>query len=781
MTLMPEDTVKFREVAVVAIVGAVACAFFYTPVWAAGMSLLESVINDSTGYTGTYPLWDRSQTMYLSGFFPIWSDELELGYNWVAEWTGGLLYPLVMLTLPFEFSEVADIYLVSRVWLMLTFTYLFARRSMRMGHAPATLTACAFAFSGIAQLRLATIEMNVPWLIPVFLLSLTEIMIRPRVLWMIVCAVTVSLSLYSGHPIAAFYMCVMGGLWVIYLWLTGRASLKGALLLPGAGFISLFLSGLQFIPGLEALAWDWSYHFKSPLDGSYPAEGIFSLALPWLVGTNKSNLATTWLAPYMGAVPFLLFVYGLAVLRRLGRYAAFFAIYGIVFLGLAYALPPFLALGYIPPLDRLLNSASVYPTVTLAMAIIAGFALDHALRDPANSGKLLKWAVGAAISIIPIGIYAWWLIGSERAEPFFSNPTAAFESLKSQLIFGCAIFLAMAAAVAWIPRRKKVAAMSIVFLACFGLFVDALGWNHESLGLSRRLKTSLSVRYVQNRVHQDKTVITQCNFIDPNLQLTIGFRNFQNVAPLHPKRYMELLLRLHGINLENKRGRDSFIRIYEKQFFMPFPINHFGTPLADLLGLQFAIVCREPLPERHGPVFASDAAVYESASVVPGAFLTGRWRIEKDKQAVLEKMVSLKRGEENIAMFIADDPGVADARLPATFDDPAGEVEEIRHGWQDVKLRVSANKNSLLVLRGLYRPGWKAWLDGDEKRILPVDYLLRAITVPAGTREVAFKYVPPSFSIALWAFVTTVFFTLLMMTMRLIRFVLSREVTNRPA
>ncbi len=49
----------------------------------------------------------------------------------------------------------------------------------------AALTAIGFAFSGFVQPDIASPEMNVPWLAPLFLMSLREGLFKPRISWTI--------------------------------------------------------------------------------------------------------------------------------------------------------------------------------------------------------------------------------------------------------------------------------------------------------------------------------------------------------------------------------------------------------------------------------------------------------------------------------------------------------------------------------------------------------------------------------------------------------------------
>ena len=67
------------------------------------------------------------------------------------------------------------------------------------------------------------------------------------------------------------------------------------------------------------------------------------------------------------------------------------------------------------------------------------------------------------------------------------------------------------------------------------------------------------------------------------------------------------------------------------------------------------------------------------------------------------------------------------------------------------ELGVSTNQNGLLFISDTFYPGWKAYVDGVEKKILQADYAFRAVEVPKGTHEVKFSYKPESFFLGLWA------------------------------
>jgi uncharacterized membrane protein YfhO len=64
-----------------------------------------------------------------------------------------------------------------------------------------------------------------------------------------------------------------------------------------------------------------------------------------------------------------------------------------------------------------------------------------------------------------------------------------------------------------------------------------------------------------------------------------------------------------------------------------------------------------------------------------------------------------------------------------------------------VEIETKCNDSRFLVLSDNYYPGWRAYVNGVEKKVVRANYNLRGVIVPHGTTTVQFTYDPLSFKI----------------------------------
>jgi uncharacterized membrane protein YfhO len=73
-----------------------------------------------------------------------------------------------------------------------------------------------------------------------------------------------------------------------------------------------------------------------------------------------------------------------------------------------------------------------------------------------------------------------------------------------------------------------------------------------------------------------------------------------------------------------------------------------------------------------------------------------------------------------------------------------------------VELSVDSSKRQLLFMSESFYPGWKVYVNGEEKEILRANYLFRAIVVEPGKHSVRFEYDPFSFKLGLAITILTI-------------------------
>ncbi len=92
---------------------------------------------------------------------------------------------------------------------------------------------------------------------------------------------------------------------------------------------------------------------------------------------------------------------------------------------------------------------------------------------------------------------------------------------------------------------------------------------------------------------------------------------------------------------------------------------------------------------------------------------------------------------------------VADERFKAQLDGSpldSGSVQLTSYEPNELKYTVDTKKGGVAVFSEIYYPGWTATIDGQPAELGRVNYVLRALRIPAGKHEVVMEFRPASVS-----------------------------------
>ncbi|MCW5873222.1 MAG: YfhO family protein [Anaerolineales bacterium] len=133
--------------------------------------------------------------------------------------------------------------------------------------------------------------------------------------------------------------------------------------------------------------------------------------------------------------------------------------------------------------------------------------------------------------------------------------------------------------------------------------------------------------------------------------------------------------------------------------------------------------------------------VYENNQALPHVFAVGSTIVAESREQVMDLLAQATAEDlANIAFLATEDThGLALDTLGLA---PA--ILQVSHYSSDVlQIRLQSSEAKLLVLNRSIFPSWRAWVDGKETPIVPVDELLMGVLVPAGEHVVTFEYLPP--------------------------------------
>jgi len=344
------------------------------------IALTNLILTGLDVFTYFYPYREYAAQAIRAGHLPLWNPYLFLGVPFLANIQSAVLYPLNFLFLWLPAPKMVAYSIVLHIFLAGVFTYLYARRALKMRPLGALVAAVVFALSGFLGAQVEHVnQLSVLAWLPLLLLFFHEAYIQQSVIYGLFASLVVGLQFLAGHAQASFINLSVLGCYAIYLSLKGggRRTLpiwRGLGLFIGVTLLGVGLAAAQLLPTLELSR-------LSVRGGglTYRQAVSFSLRptllLLSLLPSFDYSPFSEYIA-YVGITPILLASF--ALLRKRG--GAFFG--ALALLGL------FLALGLYNPfyylLYRLVPGFSLFRVparwlflYTFGMAILAGLGMEE--------------------------------------------------------------------------------------------------------------------------------------------------------------------------------------------------------------------------------------------------------------------------------------------------------------------------------------------------------------------------------------------------------------------
>ncbi len=161
------------------------------------------------------------------------------------------------------------------------------------------------------------------------------------------------------------------------------------------------------------------------------------------------------------------------------------------------------------------------------------------------------------------------------------------------------------------------------------------------------------------------------------------------------------------------------------------------SPILDLLNVRL-LLSTTPVPENSKFFKAADLpgrTLYENPTALPRFFLVPNVERAEDMADAVRRLGSPAFDPKRVAVV---EQGTA-AHFP---DGTGGVIRIIEYAPTQVRLRVESNQPRYLATSEVNYPGWRAWMDGQERPISMTNVAFRGLPVPAGNHEIVFRFLP---------------------------------------
>jgi hypothetical protein len=762
-----------------------------------------------------YPWRKLAVDIIRSGHVPLWNHYLGNGTPLAANLQSAVFYPLNLIYLLIPVERAMGYSAVVHVILAGLFMYLYGR-TIRLSRFASLVAALGYMFSGFLISRLGFLSMTsaTPWLPLLFCLA-ERLVNKRRLSSALLLGLAIGLQLLAGHAQLWYY-----GVWAVaaYVlvrgWQTAKEGIHGQFCALRSAMSAWLLSALAVLVGLGVAAVQLLPTAELALLSQRQSGAEYEFAMtysfwPWRLITlfapdffgnpargDYWGYASYWEdCGYIGVLPLLLALIAIPIYlrRRRGQGASFtpYPLSLIPFFSFLCLLSLLLALGknlplyplvfrWVPGFGFFQAPARFLYLYTLGVATLAGLGADlvvpsRRLKQISGYGVVVSLAILLAtvavrfLPFFPVELtfvsalsrfaalltIAWLFLRYRRKVEFWSRETEPMTKLLhrlgvSPLVPWQTLVIAFIAADLIIfghalnpttePRLYELPTTNGAFLQR-----ENKGYRIFTFpGSDYNLKFGKYLLFDGFGSSDVGWLMGWRETLMPNLAVGEGLFSANNFDPLLVGHYERLMQEVDkGLPRWVDRGLGQTVD--EARLSV-------ALRLLSLMNVKYILDYGE-IPGLD-LIFADSVWIYRNDDALPRASVVSQVRVISDDEELLVKLSSPTFDPYHTVLLQptpAQEPFCPSVSYPLSLIPLSPEYSP-----NAVKVEVALDRDGYLVLNDTYYPGWRAYVDGEEKEILRANYAFRAVPLESGQHTVFFEYDPLSFkmgfaiSLATW-------------------------------
>lgn len=762
---MPEG-VKVKNLLSILFISSLAVLYFWSAI---DGQLLLTERDLSVFFIPPRVLWTE---VLRAGEFPLWNPYSFSGHPLFATLQPGVLYPINLLLVFLPFDTAFNWTIIVHYAMAGVFTYALLQE-MRAGVAGSLAGAVVFMLSGylFSVHNVMSTLFSAAWL-PLTLFMHVKAM-RSR-----------SFSHAFGAGMALTMMFLGGGIEVLFatLLLLLLATLHPPIVLADgfdragifsrfgllalSAFLFLVFSAVQLLPFLELAsqstragglsffeATTWSFDFKDFIQ--------FFIPDPYGYGTSNDKYWSnqSWLKTvYLGAAPFVLASF--FFLKR-GRQAWSFALAAFLFFMLAMGknTPVYQFLyDYLPFVAKIRYPVKFLLVPFLFMAMAAGLGMEY-LKDGAASGDrrtskavraILALATLAALLLGALDFFEpsvkAYLVSNGLDFPAFNMADINIFNAKRVLVFFIVAAVSLYAGVK--TRSGAHVSFLLISVLSIDLFFAHNGYYHATKADEYHAKGPVLEFISKDEGGPFRVYTTPKTSKEGTVKLTAKERKDSGIHDVEKEKVSGLSLEhgVYDVNGVEVMRRADYSLLQELIATQPGPDS---TRLLSMLNVKYLV----SIPKIDSPDWKrrdligwsageEGFKIYENAHYLPRHYMVYGYKVISKPDEYVQALLDKGFDPGRTVLLEKEPEGVSKDLAPGPF---RVWINDYRNNSSELK--VSTERDGILVVSESWYPGWKVFVDGKEDELLKANLVLKAVALTAGEHTVKLIYSPASFKI----------------------------------
>lgn len=703
-----------------------------------------------------------------NGDLPLWSPYYLSGVPLLATLPSkGLFYPFNMIFYLMDPPTALGYASLAQLFLAGTFMYFYLR-TLELRAFVCLLGAVTFGLGGYFLPHLSQSgRVNTGIWIGLMFLSVEKLFRGKRWIWTVGLGIAIGMAGLAGHFGVVAYELLALGLYSAWRlpWAVrnqgGRKATQSAFLVVGGVILGASLCAVQLIPTYDASRFVKRAHLPYEARLSH-GRSVQTLAMalvpdifgnpvdspPWdshqFGGLLPEHYASS--STYAGVLPLSLAIWALLVRRS--RLSFFFAFLAILSIGIFLDTVVFRLL-YLLPIFRLGRQVEARIIYAFAISVLSALGLDSLLDLAGESHNRLIRRGSVALLVIAVATVMMVALGGIVVYSKGSGDLGLAGRWYTYnignllrfaiLVFGCSMFLFSLSRCTWKPHLFGSLAMILVVGDLF-----YFGWKFNPPQDPGNLYAETAgIRFLQDDPDIFRIIRGPGGkkTLPSNTPAVYDLTDAQGFMPLLLDRYADFM-NLVEDGISEVRGIHSLRQ--------PESVS---SRLLDLLNVKY-ILSR---PEARADlthfvesdanvelVYQGDVTIYENKDVLPRAFVVTDYLVLEDSEEILAELTN-EEFDPGERVILEQEPELEYTSSVASVGESHANILE--YAPDSVMIEVEMLDDGFLVVSDVYYDGWKAIVDGEERRIHRADYIFRAVELQEGRHIVEFVFDPLPFKV----------------------------------